>query len=36
LEFHRAAEVIDIGRALAAGALDRIDPTHAASPAIES
>jgi NTE family protein len=36
LEFHRAAEVIDIGRSLAARALDSIDPTHAASPAIES
>jgi NTE family protein len=36
LEFHRAAEVIDIGRALAARALDRIDPPHAASPAVDS
>jgi NTE family protein len=27
LEFHRAAEVIDVGRALAARALDTIDPT---------
>ncbi len=27
LEFHRAAEVIDIGRALAARALDTMDPT---------
>ena len=28
LEFHRAAEVIDIGRALAAHALDTLDTTH--------
>jgi NTE family protein len=28
LEFHRAAEVIDIGRTLAARALDTIDPTN--------
>jgi NTE family protein len=36
LEFHRAAEVIDIGRMLAARALDTIDPPQAASPAIEN
>jgi len=36
LEFHRAAEVIDIGRTLAARALDSIGPTRAASPAIEN
>jgi NTE family protein len=30
LEFHRAAEVIDVGRALAARALDTIDPTNPA------
>jgi NTE family protein len=35
LEFHRAAEVIEIGRALAAQALDNLDLTQAASPAIE-
>jgi len=34
LEFHRAAEVIDIGRMLAARALDAVDPPEAASPAI--
>jgi NTE family protein len=36
LEFHRAAEVIDIGRMLAARALDAVDPPEAASPAIEN
>ena len=36
LEFHRAAEVIDVGRMLAARALDAIDPPQAASPEIES
>jgi NTE family protein len=36
LEFHRAAEVIDIGRALAARALDNVDPPHVAPPAIEN
>ena len=36
LEFHRAAEVIDIGRMLAARALDTIDPPQAASPGIEN
>jgi NTE family protein len=36
LEFHRAAEVIDVGRMLAARALDTIDPPQAASPGIEN
>jgi NTE family protein len=36
LEFHRAAEVIDVGRMLAARALDTVDPPQAASPAIEN
>jgi NTE family protein len=36
LEFHRAAEVIDVGRMLAARALDAIDPPQAASLGIES
>jgi NTE family protein len=36
LEFHRAAEVIDIGRTLAARALDNIDPPRPAAPAIEN
>ncbi len=36
LEFHRAAEVIEIGRTLAAEALDNLDPSRAPSPAIES
>jgi NTE family protein len=36
LEFHRAAEVIEIGRTLAAKALDDLDSTRAASPAIGS
>jgi len=36
LEFHRAAEVIDIGRALAARALDNIDPPRPAAPAIDN
>jgi NTE family protein len=36
LEFHRAAEVIDVGRMLAARALDAIDPPQATSPGIES
>jgi NTE family protein len=31
LEFHRAAEVIDVGRTLAARALDTIDPSGNAS-----
>jgi NTE family protein len=35
LEFHRAAEVIEIGRTLAAQALDKLDSSRAASPAIE-
>jgi len=35
LEFHRAAEVIEVGRTLAAKALDDLDPTRATSPAIE-
>jgi NTE family protein len=34
LEFHRAAEVIDIGRALAAHALDTVDPS-ASNPATD-
>jgi len=36
LEFHRAAEVIDIGRTLAARALDNIDSPRPAAPAIEN
>ncbi|MGA9491638.1 MAG: patatin-like phospholipase family protein [Mycobacterium sp.] len=36
LEFHRAAEVIEIGRALAAQALDNLDSPRAASPAAEN
>jgi NTE family protein len=36
LEFHRAAEVIDIGRVLAARALDGVDPPRGASPEIEN
>jgi NTE family protein len=36
LEFHRAAEVIEIGRTLAAQALDTVDPPQAAAPAIEN
>ena len=36
LEFHRAAEVIEIGRTLAARALDKIDPPYVASPGIEN
>jgi NTE family protein len=36
LEFHRAAEVIDIGRVLAARALDGADPPRGASPEIEN
>jgi NTE family protein len=35
LEFHRAAEVIEIGRTLAAKALDNFDASQASSPAIE-
>ncbi len=35
LEFHRAAEVIEIGRTLAAKALDNLDAARAPSPAIE-
>jgi len=36
LEFHCAAEVIDIGRTLAARALDNIDSPRPAAPAIEN
>jgi NTE family protein len=36
LEFHRAAEVIDIGRALAARALDTADSPRFQSPAIDN
>jgi NTE family protein len=36
LEFHRAAEVIEIGRTLTAQALDTVDPPQAAAPAIEN